>query len=113
MFEYGEILLIPIPFTDLSSHKRRPVVVISNDKYNGESENIIVVAMTSNPTLNAHTFTVNPSELESGTLNRPGQIRADKIYTLAQSIVVKKFGKLKPVVSAKIRTLVIGLITRT
>jgi hypothetical protein len=30
----GDIILIPIPFTDLSSQKRRPVIVISNDSYN-------------------------------------------------------------------------------
>ena len=30
----GDIVLIPIPFTDLSSQKRRPVIVISNDDYN-------------------------------------------------------------------------------
>jgi len=29
-----DILLIPIPFTDLTSQRRRPVVVISNDEYN-------------------------------------------------------------------------------
>ena len=34
MPEQGDILLIPIPFTDLSSQKRRPVIVISNDAYN-------------------------------------------------------------------------------
>ena len=27
----GDIVLIPVPFTDLSSQKRRPVIVISND----------------------------------------------------------------------------------
>jgi mRNA interferase MazF len=34
MPEQGDILLVPIPFTDLSSQKRRPVIVISNDAYN-------------------------------------------------------------------------------
>jgi len=33
MPEQGDIVLIPIPFTDLSSQKRRPVIVISNDTY--------------------------------------------------------------------------------
>lgn len=49
MAKQGEIVLIPIPFTDLSSQKRRPVVIVSNDAYNDSSTDIVVVAMTSNP----------------------------------------------------------------
>lgn len=45
----GEIILIPIPFSDLSSQKRRSVIVISNDEYNRKTSDIVVVAMTSNP----------------------------------------------------------------
>jgi mRNA interferase MazF len=33
MPDQGDIVLIPVPFTDLSSQKRRPVIVISNDVY--------------------------------------------------------------------------------
>ena len=42
----GDIVLIPIPFTDLSSQKRRPVIVISNDHYNQHTPDPVVVAMT-------------------------------------------------------------------
>lgn len=49
MPEQGDILLIPIPFTDLSSQKRRPVIVVSNNAYNHKTADIVVVAMTSNP----------------------------------------------------------------
>ena len=31
MPKQGDIVLIPVPFTDLTSQKRRPVIVISND----------------------------------------------------------------------------------
>jgi mRNA interferase MazF len=34
MPEQGDIVLIPVPFTDLSAQKRRPVIVISNKAYN-------------------------------------------------------------------------------
>ena len=33
MLEQREIVLIPVPFTDLTSQKRRPVLIISNDRY--------------------------------------------------------------------------------
>jgi mRNA interferase MazF len=48
--QQGDIVLIPVPFTDLSSRKRRPVVVISTDRYNAAGLDMVVVAMTSNPT---------------------------------------------------------------
>lgn len=47
MYSQGDILLIPIPFTDLSSSKRRPVLVISNNEYNSRTDDIIVTAITS------------------------------------------------------------------
>ena len=34
MPEQGDIVPIPVPFTDLSAQKRRPVIVVSNDVYN-------------------------------------------------------------------------------
>jgi mRNA-degrading endonuclease toxin of MazEF toxin-antitoxin module len=37
----GDIVLIPIPFTDLSSRKRRPVIVISNDEYNRTAPDVV------------------------------------------------------------------------
>jgi mRNA interferase MazF len=49
MPDQGDIVLVPVPFTDLSAHKQRPVIVISNDAYNRRTTDIVVVAMTSNP----------------------------------------------------------------
>jgi mRNA-degrading endonuclease toxin of MazEF toxin-antitoxin module len=48
MPDQGDIILIPVPFTDLSSTRRRPVIVLSNDAYHQSGEDMIVVAMTSN-----------------------------------------------------------------
>ncbi len=64
MPKQGDIVLIPIPFTDLSSHKRRPVIVISNDDYNQRAPDVIVVAMTSNPTLSAYSFTITSEAIK-------------------------------------------------
>lgn len=105
MLEQGSIVLIPVPFTDLSSSKRRPVIVISSNKYNQAGIDMIVVAMTSNPTETPYSFTISNNDLAEGQLNRPGKVRVDKIYTLSQSLAVRTFGKVKPATVKRIRTL--------
>ena len=104
-------MLIPIPFTDLSSQKRRPVIVVSNNAYHRNTEDIVVVAMTSNPSKTEYSFGITSSDLEHGTLNRPGKVRVDKIYTLSQTIVFKKFGRVSPDILHRIHKILKELIT--
>jgi len=103
MPEQGDILLIPVPFSDLTSQKRRPVIVISNNQYNSKTGDVVVVAMTSNPQVTDYSFSITSSDLVKGALNRPGKVRVDKIYTLSQTIVVKTFGRVNRVTIDRIR----------
>jgi mRNA interferase MazF len=103
MPEQGDILLVPIPFSDLSSQKRRPVIVVSNNLYNQRTADIVVVAMTSNPAEVDYSFTITSSDLEKGALNHPGKVRVDEIYTISKLIVVKTFGRVNESVSERIR----------
>lgn len=107
----GEIVLIAVPFTDLSSQKRRPVIVIPNDAYNRNAGDIVVMAMTSNPAPVEYSFTITSSELEKGTLNRPGKVRVDKIYTLSQAIVAKSFGRVNAATLGRIRETLQDLVS--
>ena len=106
MPEQGDVVLVPVPFTDLSSQKRRPVIVVSSNAYHRVAADVIVVAMTSNPTVVPYSFRIQSADLVEGSLNRPGTVRVDKIYTLAKSIVVKRFGKVSPLVLERIRQMV-------
>jgi len=96
MYRQGDILLIPIPYSDLTSNKKRPVLVLSNDEYNTKTEDIIVVAITSNITSKEYSILISNKDLQEGNLQVNSCIRVDKIYTLSQSIVIKKFGAVKP-----------------
>lgn len=95
IYKQRDILLVPIPFTDLSSQKKRPVVVISNDDYNGSSDDIIVAAITSN-IIHEISFTllIDSENLEEGAMPKKSIVRCDKIYTIAKNIIVTKFNVL-------------------
>ena len=94
-YKQGEILLIPLPFTDLSSQKQRPVLVLSNDDYNQTADDVIVAAITSNVDTKPYIVPLTNNDLSHGELKVNSCIRADKIYTLSQSIIIKRFGKVK------------------
>ena len=54
----------------------------------------MVVALTSRPLKNIFGFTITNEDMENGRLQRPSQVRVDKIYTLSQTIIVKRFGQV-------------------
>lgn len=109
----GDIVLIPVPFTDLSSRKRRPVIVVSSDTYNDVCPDMIVVAMTSNPAQTRWSFRIESSDLHDGRLNRPGTVRVDRIYTLAQSLAVVRFGAVSRGVLDQIRGVLHDVVAST
>lgn len=103
MLKQGDIVLIPIPFTDLTSQKRRPAVIISTAAYNEKNEDVVVVALTSNAEPKNFSVILTADDLEDGNLKVTSMIRVDKIYTLNKSIVLKTFGRVKPDIISKIR----------
>lgn len=46
-YKFGDIVLVPFPFTDQTATKLRPAVVISSMAYHHERPDIILMAVTS------------------------------------------------------------------
>ena len=44
---FGDVVLVPFPFTDQSGIKKRPAVVVSGHRYNGSRRDIVIMAITS------------------------------------------------------------------
>ncbi len=92
-----DIWLVPIPYSDLSSSKRRPVLVLSNDRYHRAQSDCLVMAITSNVDRRVeYGLLLKSNALEEGLLPRVSQIRADKIYSVHQKILIARFGRLAP-----------------
>lgn len=103
MHRQGNIILIPIPFTDLSSSKRRPVLVLSNNDYNSKTDDIVVAAITSNNLLKDYSINITTDDLIDGNLKVDSCIRVDKIYTLSKNIVIKSFGTVNNNIMEKVK----------
>ena len=110
MHKPGDILLVPIPFTDLSSRKRRPVLVLSKKEYNIQSDDLIVVAITSLTDTKPYTVMFSNDDMAEGNLKADSCIRADKIYTLSQTLVVKQFGRVKPEIMSLVKTKIMDVM---
>ena len=109
MHKQGDIVLIPIPFTDLTSQKKRPAVIISSNAYNEKNEDIIVVSLTSNVEPRDFSIILTSNDLDEGILKVTSMLRVDKIYTLNKSIVLRKFGRVKPDILLKIKDTLLQL----
>ena len=46
-FSFGDVVLVPFPFTDQSGTKKRPAVVVSSHSYNTNRSDIVIMAITS------------------------------------------------------------------
>ena len=109
-FERGDVVLIPFPFTDLSSLKQRPVLVLSHRAYNGSSPDFIVCGITSVLSGRPHAIPLLPTDMARGSLPLESRIRADKIFTLHQSLVKRRLGRVKPGVLAEVKKELLSLL---
>jgi len=45
-YDFGDIVLVPFPFTNQSQAKKRPAVVVSSTRYHEARPDIIIMALT-------------------------------------------------------------------
>ena len=96
MYEFGKIVLVPFPFTDLTSTKLRPALIIS--KTDKDAEDLIVCFITSRindrPSSAEFLFkTYHKDFLQSG-LKVDSVIRFNKIATLNKKLVLGELGAI-------------------
>ena len=46
-FSFGDVVLVPFPFTDQTGTKKRPAVIVSSHGYNASRRDIVIMAITS------------------------------------------------------------------
>ncbi len=95
----GDIVLVKFPFTDLSSSKVRPALVVSVDTYNQASKDSIFIFISSNISSQENTDVLvekSHSEFKMTGLIGASIIKVDKIAVLEKSLASRKLGKAGP-----------------
>ncbi len=96
--EPGRLVLIPFPYADLESSKRRPVLVLTAPDRHGD---FIALAVTSVEQKEA-AMQLDGEMLSEGRLPKTSWIRLDKIFTLSSSMIVKHLARVTPKAMAQI-----------
>lgn len=91
-FEFGDVVLVPFPFTDQSTSKKRPAVVVSSAAYNAERPDVIVMAVTSQVRAE-NRFDISIQDWQQARLLKPSVIKP-VIATIEKSLVLKGLGRL-------------------
>ncbi len=89
-FVAGDIVVVAFPFTDLSSSRKRPTLVISNI----EGDDIIICEITSAIRNDSYIVSLENKDLESGRLKTKSIIRPNRMLTIHKSKINYKFGRV-------------------
>jgi mRNA interferase MazF len=93
LFEFGDIILVPFPFTDQSTIKKRPAVVISSVDYNAERPDLIIMAVTSQIKPTTIIGEVIVQGWQKAGLLKPSAIKP-VITTIEKTLVINTMGRL-------------------
>src|SRR3989338_4998271 len=111
--EQRDILLVPFPFSDQSGRKVRPVIVISNNEFNAQSEDIIVLGVTSNISRDFYTVRLTSNDLQEGKLFTECCIKVENILKIDKQLVIKKIGKISNKTFETVKNKFIDILTQS
>lgn len=93
IFAKGDVVLVSLPFTNLSGTKARPAVVVSDNDYNAKTPDIIIASITSNLGAIRHPGDHPISDWRGAGLLKPSLAQM-KLQTITHVLVRRTLGSL-------------------
>lgn len=108
-YEFGDLILVPFPFTDQTGTKKRPAVVISSVDYNTARRDLVIMAVTSQLKSSEMFGEVFVARWESAGLIRASAIKP-VITTIEQTLVLRHLGRLAAEDQQALRKAIAGIV---
>ena len=93
-YNFGDVVLVPFPFTDQTTTKKRPSVVVSSDQYNVARPDVIVMAITSQLSSYSSIGEVVITNWKGAGLLKASIIKPI-VATIEKRLVIRKLGQLE------------------
>jgi mRNA interferase MazF len=87
----GEVVVLPFPQTNLHAGKRRPALVVATLP----GDDLILCQITSQVRLDASSISLGAGDFERGQLSSASFIRANRLFTVEQSVILYSAAKVK------------------
>lgn len=92
-FEFGDVVLVPFPFTDHTTTKRRPAIIVSSYLYHRDRRDLILMAVTSQKRPAGGIGEVAIRDWKSAGLLKPSVLKP-LLATIERGLVLRKLGRL-------------------
>jgi|SRR3989344_628707 len=87
----GDVVVIPFPFSDLTSAKRRPALVVANLA----GDDYILAQITTVVRSDEYAIPLGMRDFRKGNLPQPSIIRPNKLFTADKSLIAYRAGNIK------------------
>lgn len=93
-YNFGDVVLVPFPFTDQRGIKRRPAVIVSSAAYNGARRDLVLMAVTSQFRATMSIGEVVVMEWKKAGLLKPSVIKP-VLTTVEKGLLLRTLGRLE------------------
>src|SRR5262245_45394462 len=89
-FVKGDVVVAPFPFSDLSTAKKRPALVLATLTGN----DVILCQITSQAVADSYALPLLDSDFTTGGLRQASNIRPNRLFTAESSIILYRAGTI-------------------
>ena len=91
-FVGGDVVVVPFPFTDLGSSKRRPAVVLATFARG----DLLICQITSRSESHPTAVAIGTDDFLRGGIDRPSVALPHRLVTVHEAVILRSAGTLTP-----------------
>ena len=108
-YSFGDVVLVPFPFTDQTGTKKRPAVIISSAAHNTAQRDLVIMAVTSQLRPSGAIGEALVANWQTANLIKPSAIKP-VITTIEQALVIRRLGQLAIEDQQSLRTAIAKIV---